>query len=301
MSDKFRISDLSGIELSIARLCNINGDDWIKGNKEVSLFNQTKATINTETNTFIFNNLTYNANGSIFIKNEAEIRKQFETSQIAKMNSIHNYKADFIHPEVIQTKKATDFDVQKLENYWNNKKIYPQYDLSPKFYEHLKDTCRKMNCLVSEKDFDPTKYNSREEQTVFEMSAIFAVESSMYHKKTNSNKFFGTWQVSSSAATTVNQEIAKDKENLPPTEQKKLLPKLTPQGMLRISPEKQLDYLEVYIKACKRRYSKIPQEETITPAQVWAMIKSPYAGNNDKKVEAKQNIINSKLKRLEKP
>lgn len=290
MVDKFQISSLNGIERTIANLCNQNNDDWIKGDVEVSLFNKTKASINREKNTFVFNNVTYNANGSVFIDADKELKKRLDASNVNPQDAIRDYRLNYVLPEFSTLHKEPVMDTQRMHEYWNNSQIYPEYNLSPDFYTHLQDTCKQMNCIIPEKDFNPEKFASREEQTIYEMSAIFAREAEMNSKTVKSGTFYGLWQASSDATTTIREELAR--------EEKPSLKNITPKGMLSITPEKQLDYLNVYIKACKRRFSKIPEGEPISPAQVWAMIQSPYKGKDQKKIETKQSLINAKLERL---
>ena len=293
VDNKFRISKLNGIERTIANLCNQNNDDWIKGDVEVSLFNKTKSSINHEKNTFVFNNVTYNANGSVFIDAEKELKKRLDASNVNPQDAIRDYRPNYVRSEFSTPHKEPVMDTQRMHEYWNNSKIYPKYNLSPNFYTHLQDTCKQMNCIIPEKDFNPEKFASREEQTVYEMSAIFAREAEMNSKTVKTVKntsYYGLWQASSDATTTIREELAR--------EEKPSLKNITPKGMLSITPEKQLDYLNVYIKACKRRFSKIPEGEPISPAQVWAMIQYPFKGKDQKKIETKQGLIDAKLERL---
>ena len=59
----------------------------------------------------------------------------------------------------------------------------------------------------------------------------------------------------------------------------------------RLSGMEQLDYLVAYIGKA-REYSKIPKNQSITPAQVWAMIKNPFKGQiNSQMTMQKNNAI----------
>ena len=117
--------------------------------------------------------------------------------------------------------------------------------------------------------------------------AIFAVEAGL-NSTTITGSYVGLFQIARSPLSgTIN--FAK-KHNISGID-----PNMTWEKFGNLSGVKQLDYLFTYISCCKKDYSNIPANETITPAQMWAMIKLPSTGKDRDKVETKQRIINKTI------
>lgn len=275
MNEKIDINSLSGIEQSIARKCDKNGDGFIKGKKENSLFETTKATINHGENTFIFEGFKYNADGSIF--NYGKLIKTPEIKQ-KEIKLFAEPPKPLKIDDKIQELSLNKVDTKKLIDKWN--KRFPKAHLTESFMNKLREVVEELHCKVSTKNFKPEKYNSPEEQAMDELCIMFALESSLSPRtRSDSGTFNGLFQLSK-----VGMSSIKDPK----------LPKLSMEQFRKLSAERQMDYLVGYIESA-REASKLPADEQITPAQVWAMVKSPSSGKiNTKTAISKQKIINQK-------
>lgn len=183
--------------------------------------------------------------------------------------------------DIIKTAQKEQI-VSKMHEKWSAK--YKNSNLGKQFYAKLYEVIKQINCEIDDKDFDPKHYSSKEEQTMDEVIAVIAGESSL-NSKARYYIYRGIFQLDSDSLKTV-KAIAKDKK-LPGVDQK-----ITLSGFANLSGEKQLDYLVAHV-AYGRMRSGISEKEKISPQQLWAMIKKPkYGQKHSDLTQEKSKAIN---------
>ena len=183
--------------------------------------------------------------------------------------------------DIIKTAQKEQI-VSKMHEKWSAK--YKNSNLGKQFYAKLYDFIKQINCEIDDKDFDPKHYSSKEEQTMDEVIAVIAGESSL-NSKARYYIYRGIFQLDSDSLKTV-KAVAKDKK-LPGVDQK-----ITLSGFANLSGEKQLDYLVAHV-AYGRMRSGISEKEKISPQQLWAMIKKPKYGQKQSDLtQEKSKAIN---------
>ena len=175
---------------------------------------------------------------------------------------------------------------KKMYNKWHSK--FPNSPLKQDFYEKVYDIIETLNIKVPEEQWDKKSYSSPQEQAMDQVIAVFAGESRLNPKSKN-GIYNGLFQLAKPGLTESNNWAAKNKNVKGMNNINK---NLSIEGFRNLSGAKQLDYLVAYIGKCKE-YSKIGSDESITPAQLWAMIKMPFDGRKSKSITAKTNAINN--------
>ena len=272
MSDPIFIKQLKGIEQLIARFCD-DGDGKLEeknseGVNEISLFN-------TELEAY----RSGKQNVSIF-----------ENKEVAPRDATYIASPDIA--DVFVMKKASDKEVDlqeitlKMSKKWC--KVFKDSPLSQKFFEKLCDVIKILNVKVPEKDWNKKVYSSPEEQAIDEIIAVFAGESRLnprtIGKVRGRNSFYGLFQISQQGLTTA-KHWAKEHPEIPGM--KNIKQNMTLSAFRNLKGEEQLDYLVAYIGA-SRDASKISQDEELSPAKLWSMIKLPNLDENNPAKKARR-------------
>lgn len=177
----------------------------------------------------------------------------------------------------------------KMYKKWSSR--FPNSPLKQDFYEKVYDIIETLNVKVPNTDWDKDKYSSPQEQAMDEVIAIFAGESKLNPKSKN-GIYNGIFQLASPGLTEA-KNWAKKNPNVEGMDN--INDSMTITKFRNSSGSLQLDYLVAYIGKCKE-YSKIGKNESITPGQLWAMIKYPFKGKNNKLVLQKTNAIDNVFK-----
>ena len=186
-----------------------------------------------------------------------------------------------IHVDNVLTKEEI---CSKMFKKWSSK--FKNSPLTESFYLKLYDVIDTLNVEIPESDWDRENYSSPKEQAMDEVIAIFAGESKLNPKSKN-GIYNGLFQLAN-AGLTEAKRWAKKNSDVPGM--KNISDSMTINKFRNSSGELQLDYLVAYIGKCKE-YSKIGKDEKITPGQLWAMIKYPFKGKNNKLVQQKTDSI----------
>ena len=300
MTDSFDINNLTGKARDIATKID---SKFVKDNKlsgvELSIF------------------LADCKHNGIEVENEAWykkckdlIDKQFQNlkdyvirKEVIPQDAIHNYKADVI-PDDTQVKEVHLKELSKLEEKINRskqdlcKKMYdkwsakfPKSPLKQDFYEKLYDVIETLNVTIPESAWDKENYSSLKEQIMDEVIAIFAGKSQLNPKSKNSI-YNGIFQL---ATPGLKEAKSWAQKNPNVSGMENISNDMTITKFRNSSGTLQLDYLVAYIGKCKE-YSKIGADESITPGQLWAMIKYPFKGKNSKLIQQKTDSISNVFK-----
>lgn len=175
---------------------------------------------------------------------------------------------------------------RKMYNKWSSK--FLKSPLKQDFYEKVYDIINTLNVKVPKESWDKNEYSSPQEQAMDEVIAIFAGESELNPQRKN-GIYNGLFQL---AAPGLKEAKAWAKKNPNVSGMDNISDSMTITKFRNSSGSLQLDYLIAYIGKCKE-YSKIDKDESITPGQLWAMIKYPFKGKNNKLVQQKTNAINN--------
>ena len=167
---------------------------------------------------------------------------------------------------------------------WSSK--FKNSPLKESFYLKLYDVIETLNVEIPESDWDRDNYSSPEEQAMDEVIAIFAGESKLNPKAKNSI-YNGIFQMAAPGLIDAKKWA---KKNPDVSGMNNISGSMTITKFRNSSGELQLDYLVAYIGKSKE-YSKIGKDEKITPGQLWAMIKYPFKGKNNKLVQQKTDSI----------
>ena len=277
MSEPIFIDKLKGIEKLIAKFCD-NGDGKLEENNsegvnEISLFNSKMEDYRLgKLNVSIFRN-----------------------KEIAPRDATYVASPDIA--DVFVMKKASDkenvkeVDLQEITLKMSKKwcKVFKDSPLSQKFFEKLCDVIKILNVKVPEKDWNQKVYSSPEEQAIDEIIAVFAGESRLnprtIGKVRGRNSFYGLFQISQKGLTTA-KHWAKEHPEIPGM--KNIKQNMTLSAFRNLKGEEQLDYLVAYIGA-SRDASKISQDEELSPAKLWSMIKLPNLDENNPAKKARRN------------
>lgn len=179
----------------------------------------------------------------------------------------------------------------KMQEKWGKK--FSASPLKGDFYEKVWVIMEELNIAVPEKSWNKERYASPEEQAFDEVIAIFAGEAGLVPSKKN-GIYHGLFQANADCLSTIKDYAKKhpDEKGMSNIRQD-----MTTAKFLTLNGKDQLDYLIAFIKVTKGKdWSKIPEGESITPAQLWAMIKLPATGNNPKYINAKVKAINEIFK-----
>ena len=227
------------------------------------------------------------------------LRKKISEFVMPKEQEVAVRDATYVaqEPEVAMIKAMEDRQVKeeknnnlktelsnKMYNKWSSK--FPNSPLKQDFYEKVYDTIDVLNVKIPETDWDKENYSSPKEQAMDEVIAIFAGESQLNPKSKN-GIYNGIFQL---AAPGLKEAKVWAKKNPNVPGMKNISDKMTINQFRNSSGTLQLDYLVAYIGKCKE-YSKIGKDESITPGQLWAMIKYPFKGKNNKLVQQKIDSI----------
>lgn len=187
--------------------------------------------------------------------------------------------------KIQKTEHTKEIIAKKLYLKWSKK--LPDSKLNVSFYEKLYDVIDILKIKIPENQWNKGKYASPKEQALDEIIAIFAGESRLKTNAKNGNQYYGLFQLSKVGLTEIKQ-YAKKHPNEPGMNN--ISQKMTLSKFTTISGEEQLDYLIAFISKNKE-YSKIGKNETITPAQLWAMIKLPFKGKHINTIKQKEKAI----------
>lgn len=177
----------------------------------------------------------------------------------------------------------------KLYNKWQSK--FPNSPLKEDFYEKLYDVIDTLKVEIPINAWDKKSYSSPKEQAMDQVIAIFAGEAQLNPKAKN-GIYNGLFQLAEPGLKEAKMWANKHKDVAGMSNIKN---NMTINAFRNLSGKTQLDYLVAYIGKCKE-YSKIGKDETITPAQLWAMIKYPFKGKNNKLVHQKNDSIQNVFK-----
>ena len=172
----------------------------------------------------------------------------------------------------------------KMFKKWGSK--FKNSPLTESFYLKLYDVIETLNVEIPKSDWDRENYSSPKEQAMDEVIAIFAGESKLNPRSKN-GIYNGLFQLANAGLTEAKRWA---KKNPDVQGMKNISNSMTITKFRNSSGELQLDYLVAYIGKCKE-YSKIGKDEKITPGQLWAMIKYPFKGKNNKLVQQKIDSI----------
>lgn len=285
---EFDISKLTGILKSTAEQIDkqSNNNGKIDG-VEISLFQSEASTIkkhgliSAKDYNSVFNNV--NTTSFDFDPKDQYVCKQDKTyvaSQIPlQAQSVENIEK---RKNVIKAKNEI---TQKLYEKWHSK--WPSSPLTQSFFEKLYYVIDILNIEVPESNWNKEKYESAKEQAMDEVLAIFAGEAQLNPSTQKGTTYYGLFQLGKGGLTDL-KKYAKAHPDEPGMNN--ISSSMTLNKFAKISGEEQLDYLIAYIGKCKE-YSKIGKDEAITPAQLWAMIKWPFKGNDKDIINEKTNSI----------
>ncbi len=282
MSEPIDISKLKGFEKFLAGICDLNKDGKLEKTNnfdEIRLFEQKCAD---------FKNLTSDK-ASIFKDNYVARR---DNTRVAEPFMIGDKLIRSI-PKIESNKSELDKTVlcEKMQQKWCS--VFKNSPLKAEFFAKLLDVMETLNVKIDEADWDKEKYSSPEEQTMDEVIAIFAGEACLNPKTIGKVKgvstFYGLFQLSKQGLGTVKQWA---KEHPEVAGMKNIKQNMTLQAFRSLKGEQQLDYLIAYIGA-SRDASNIDENEVLTPAKLWSMIKLPNLDENkpDKKARRDRTIM----------
>ena len=300
MTDGFDINNLTGKARDIAIKID---NKFVKDNKlsgaELSVF-----LADCKQNGIEVENEPWYAKCKTMLDKQLQHLKNYVAHQeVAPQDAIHNYRADVIPPSPISpgvrmkslTNNIEEAQLEKAEvfNIMYEKWI-DLFSISPLkqvFYEKLYDVIETLNVEIPESDWDRENYSSPKEQAMDEVIAIFAGESQL-NPRCKNGIYNGLFQLANPGLT----EAKRWAEKNPDVPGMKNISKgMTITRFRNSSGELQLDYLVAYIGKCKE-YSKIGKDEKITPGQLWAMIKYPFKGKNNKLIQQKTDSISNVFK-----
>ncbi len=182
--------------------------------------------------------------------------------------------------------------VNNMYKKWSSAAQLKDSPLKKEFYDKLYDVIKVLNCTIPDTDWNRNTYNTKEEQVMDEVIAILAGESNLNPKQDSNPPFIGLFQLKNCGLVEIKAWAKKHPDFYG---MNNINQNLSMSGFKKISGEEQLDYLVAFIGKTKE-YSKIKENEFITPAQLWAMIKGPFDGKNNNKVTAKISAINKVFK-----
>lgn len=167
---------------------------------------------------------------------------------------------------------------KKMQSKWS--KTFKNSPLKENFFLKLYDLIKLLNIKISKKNFDKKHYSSQEEQAMDELIAMFAGESQLNPQKVGNVKgkptFYGLFQLSQEGLNAA-KKWAKNHPNF--SGMSNIKQNMTLQNFRQLSGEKQLDYLVAYIGS-SRDASNIPENESLSPAKLWSMVKLPNLNEN---------------------
>lgn len=277
MAEPIDISKLKGIEKLVAQFCDINKDGKLeKTDKfdEISLFNQEFANFNkwNSDKTSIFRDKY------IAPRDATRVAEPF-IMEDRLVRSVPEFKS--IKPELDKAMLC-----KKMQQKWCN--AFKGSPLKTEFFTKLYDVMKTLNVKIDEAAWDKEKYASPEEQAMDEVIAIFAGESRLNPKTIGKVKgastFYGLFQLSKQGLGVVKQWA---KEHPEVAGMKNIKQNMTLQAFRNLKGEQQLDYLIAYIGA-SREASNIDENEELTPAKLWSMIKLPNLDENNPKKKARR-------------
>lgn len=186
---------------------------------------------------------------------------------------------------VDSSKKSEAFEKETIvfNMYSKWSKIFKNSPLGKDFYNKLYDVIKTMNCTIDDSNFDSNMYSSKTEQTMDEVIAIFAGEAKLNPKAKN-GQYRGLFQLAAPGLKDLQKWAAKN----PDVPGMNNIRNININQFAALSGCAQLDYLVAYIGKAKE-YSKIPENQSITPGQLWAMIKYPFKGQSDSGITAQKN------------
>ena len=239
-------------------------------------------------------------------KSMATQQEMLDLSIKMPTDAIHSYAAETARKaELLLNGPKKDIDIQQkllqdvvdkqqicadMYKKWSG--IFPKSPLKLDFYEYLYDVISTLKIEIKEEAWDKEHYTSPIEQTMDEVIAIFAGESQLNPKAKN-GIYHGIFQLANPGLTEAKQWAKKHKD-VPGM--KNINKAMTLNEFRNASGRLQLDYLVAYIGKCKE-YSKIGKDESITPGQLWAMIKYPFKGKNRTLIIQKTASISNVFKK----
>lgn len=278
MVDFIDIKNLFGIKKDIAMECDKDGNGKLEKTKdfdEISLFNQKMDD---------YKNKNLNKSSLFTAARDATyVADSPELAFIKENPPAQNIKLDL--------RKTINKDeiCKKMHAKW--KSNFPNSPLNLDFYNKVYDMVDTLNVTIPDSEFDKEKYSSKIEQTVDQVIAIFAGEAQL-NPKAKKGRYNGLFQLATPGLVEAQKWAKKhnDVEGM-----NEINSNLTIEGFRKLSGTKQISYLVAYIGKCKE-YSKIGKNQTITPAQLWSMIKYPFQGKNSHIIKIKNDSIKNVFK-----
>ena len=276
MPDEIFINNLKGVEKFFGKIADINNDGVLKKSEkcdEISVFYASLEIYKQQ----------YSASASIF-----------PTPQIAECDAI--FVPELPLKDMLVTRKK-EIDVQepqmqmhefstKLGKKW--RKIFVNSTLTDTFFQKLCDVMTTLKIKVPDSEWNKAKYSSPEEQALDEVIAIFAGEARLNPRTVGKVKgksmFYGLFQISQQGLTSA-KHWAKEHPEIPGM--KNIKQNMTLSAFRNLKGEEQLDYLVAYIGA-SRDASNISQDEELSPAKLWSMIKLPNLDENNPAKKARR-------------
>lgn len=194
-------------------------------------------------------------------------------------------ESSFVQKKDITAHLNLDPDKEKIVSSmyekWSAK--FKNSKLGKDFYSKVYDVMKVLNCSVKDVDFNSEVYSSKKEQIMDELIAIFACEAQLNPAARN-GIYRGLFQLATGGLTDLKKWASKH-QDVPGM---KNIKNININQFARLSGVEQMDYLVAYIGKAKE-YSKIPAEQSVTPGQVWAMIKYPFKGQLHSNITAQKN------------
>ena len=278
MSDEINISRLTGKAKEIAlKVDKENKEDgWLKGD-EISIF------YSEVRKQKVWNEIIPDFQQYVAERDATYVASRINPAtnvRIAAKNNEQTAKAE----EKILSKQEV---CSKMYQKWAS--AFKDSPLKAGFYEKLYDVIETLNIKVSK--WDKENYSSPEEQAMDEVIAIFAGESKL-NPRTKSGIYNGLFQLAAPGLKEAKM-WAKKNRNVPGMQN--IRDNMTISQFRYSSGELQLDYMVAYIGKCKE-YSKIGEDDSITPTQLWVMIKYPFKGKDKGLIHQKSDSIQSVFK-----
>lgn len=269
-SGKIYLSSLSSKHLELAKSVNKDGNEFLSG-EEISIF-----LAECELNGIDFKpsigSILLNTALTMWDSCVESVSKFFDKKEVT-------HKKEILGPPVPEYLEMPKKAYQK----WS--KVFTQSPLKEYFYLKLYDVMERLNIKID--DWDSEKYDSPKAQAFNEIIAILAGESQLKPDSKN-GPYRGLFQLATAGLKDLKTWARTNEDG---STGLVIDQNIDIEGFAKLTGEEQLDYLVAYIEKMKE-YSGIGKDESITPSQMWAMIKYPFRGKDGKLVNEKNNAIN---------
>ena len=255
--------------------------------KEVNNTNQSASEIGDKWYSDILNleNNNSKTNAKLAAEKEKQLIPLIEHTDALYVNNTNEVIA--CKTENIKIYTAGDIDPQQekivsdMYEKWSG--IFKNSPLDKDFFDKLYNVIKELNCEIKDSDYNPAYYESKTEQTMDEVIAIMAGESKLNPKSKN-GQYRGLFQLAAPGLKDLKKWAAKNKDFFG----MKNIKDININEFAMLSGAEQLDYLVAYIGKAKE-YSRIQKNASITPGQLWAMIKYPFKGQQNSSITAQKS------------